>query len=56
MKNGVYIIVRAFLVAELFRILVYADYMTCDRLTTVMECKITKEYQYKYKAHRVKML
>ena len=49
-------IVRAFLVAELFRILVYANYMTCDRLTTEKECKITKEYQYKYKADRVKIL
>ena len=55
-KNGVYIIVREFVVAELCRILVYADYMTCDRLTiTVKECKITKPVQI-YKAHRVKML
>ena len=30
MKNGVYFIVIAFLVAELFKILKYADYMTCD--------------------------
>ena len=30
MKNGVYFIVIALLVAELFKILVYANYMTCD--------------------------
>ena len=30
MKNGDYSIVIALLVAELFKILVYANYMTCD--------------------------
>ena len=30
MKNGVYFIVIAFLFAELFKILVYANKMTCD--------------------------
>jgi len=30
MKNGVYFIVIALLVAELFGILVCADWMTCD--------------------------
>ena len=30
MKNGVYFIVIALLVAELFKILVYANKMTCD--------------------------
>jgi len=30
MESGVYFIVVAFLFAELFRILVYADWMTCD--------------------------
>ena len=30
MKNGVYFIVIAFLFAELFKILGYANYMTCD--------------------------
>ena len=30
MKNGVYFIVVALLVAELFKILVYANKMTCD--------------------------
>ena len=30
MKNGVYLIVIAFLVAELFKILVYANSRTCD--------------------------
>ena len=30
MKNGVYFIVIALLVAELFKILIYANYMTCD--------------------------
>ena len=30
MKNGVYFIVIAFLVAELFKILKYANYMTSD--------------------------
>ena len=30
MKNGVYFIVIALLVAELFNILVYANQMTCD--------------------------
>ena len=29
-KNGVYFIVIALLVAELFKILTYANYMTCD--------------------------
>ena len=30
MKNGDYFIVIAFLVAELFKILMYANLMTCD--------------------------
>ena len=30
MKNGVYFIVIALLVAELFKILIYANQMTCD--------------------------
>ena len=30
MKNGVYFIVIAFLVAELFKVFIYANYMTCD--------------------------
>ena len=29
-KNGVYFIVIAFLVAELFKILIYEDYRGCD--------------------------
>ena len=30
MKNGVHFIVVVLLVAELFKILIYANYMTCD--------------------------
>ena len=30
MKNGVYFIVIALLVAELFKILIYASYVICD--------------------------
>ena len=30
MKNGLYFIVLALLVAELFKILIDANYMTCD--------------------------
>ena len=30
MKKGVFFIVIALLVAELFKILVYANYITCD--------------------------
>ena len=30
MKNGVYFIVIAFLVAELFKVFIYANEMTCD--------------------------
>ena len=30
MKNGVYFIVIALLVVELFEILIYANWMTCD--------------------------
>ena len=30
MKNGDYFIVIAFLLAELFKILIYANKMTCD--------------------------
>ena len=30
MKNGVYFIRIALLVVELFKILIYANYMTCD--------------------------
>ena len=30
MKNCVYFIVIALLVAELFKILIYTNYMTCD--------------------------
>ena len=30
MKIGVYFIMIAFLVANLFKILIYANYMTCD--------------------------
>ena len=30
MKNGVYFIVIALLVAELFKILIYANEITCD--------------------------
>ena len=30
MKNGDYFIVMALLVAELFKILIYANQMTCD--------------------------
>ena len=30
MKNGVYFIVTAFSVAELFKILIYANQMTCE--------------------------
>ena len=30
MKNGVYFIVIAFLLAELFKMLVHANQMTCD--------------------------
>ena len=33
MKNGVYFIVIALLVAELFKILIYANLMTCDVTT-----------------------
>ena len=33
MQNGVYFIVIALLVAELFKILIYANYMTCDVTT-----------------------
>ena len=33
MKNGVYFIVIALLIAELFKILIYANYMTCDVTT-----------------------
>ena len=30
MKNGIYFIVIALLVADLFKILVHANYMACD--------------------------
>ena len=30
MKNGIYFIVIAFFVAKLFKVLVYANWMTCD--------------------------
>ena len=30
MKNGIYFIVKAFLFGELFKILGYANWMTCD--------------------------
>ena len=30
MKNGIYFIVIVLLVAELFKILIYANYITCD--------------------------
>ena len=30
MKNGVYFIVIAFLFAELLKVLVYANWLTCD--------------------------
>ena len=30
MKNGIYFIVIAFLVAELFKVFIYANQMTCD--------------------------
>ena len=33
MKNGVFVIVIAFLVPELFKILIYANLMTCDVTT-----------------------
>ena len=33
MKNGVYFIVTALLVAELLKILIYANKMTCDVTT-----------------------
>ena len=33
MKNGVYFIVIALFIAELFKILIYANYMTCDVTT-----------------------
>ena len=43
-KNGVYFIVIALLVAELVKILVYANEMTCDvTLWTQKCCKITKD-------------
>ena len=41
MKNGVYFIVIAVLVAELFKIMDYANQMACD-VTMLKLCKITK--------------
>ena len=43
MKNGVYFIVISLLVAELFKILIYANYMTCDVTTGTKWCEITKK-------------
>jgi len=43
MKNGIYVIVMALLVAELFKILIYANYMNCDITGWTQKlCKITK--------------
>mgnify|MGYP007094279963 CR=1 FL=1 len=41
-KSGVYFIVITPLVAELFKILVYANQMTCDVIVDTKWCKITK--------------
>ena len=45
MKNGVYFIVIAFMFAELFKILGYVNWMTCDVMLWTQNdvgCKITK--------------
>jgi len=50
MKNGVYFIVIALLVAELFRVLIYANWMTCD-VTLVTQSGVKEqniEYLCKY--------
>ena len=47
MKNGVYFIVRAFSVAELFKTLIYANKMTCDvTLWTQNNVKSQKNMEY----------
>ena len=49
MKNGVYFIVIALLIAELFKILIYAHYRTCDViLWTQSDVKQNMEYLCKY--------
>ena len=42
MKNGVYFIVITLLVAELFNILIYANWMTCDTAWTQSGVKSQK--------------
>ena len=37
-KNGIYFIVIALLVAELFKILIYANHMTCDVTGWTQSC------------------
>ena len=44
MKNGIYFIVIALLVADLFKILVHANYMVCD-VTMWRQCVDTKGCQ-----------
>ena len=39
MKNGIYFIVIAFLVNELFKVLFYANHMTCD-VTMWTQCGV----------------
>ena len=42
MKNGVYFILIALLVAELFKILIYANLMTCD-VTLLTQSKVKSQ-------------
>ena len=57
-KKDVYFIVIAFLVAELLKILIYANKRTCGvtRLTRNDVKSQNMEYLCKYKVHRVEIL
>jgi len=47
MKNGIYFIATALLVAKPFKTLAYANQMTCDAtLWTQKDAKITKKMDY----------
>ena len=47
MRNGVYFIVRALLVAKLFKILIYANYRTCG-ITMWTQNDVKKEQNMEY--------
>ena len=58
MKNGVYFIVMAFLVAKLFKILIYANRMNCDiTMWAQSDVKVQNmEYLCKYQVYTVEIL